>query len=221
VFSDLSSLTISLECYRRPPVPQSCGISKPCATPDKPRPVIPISTFGAPTNNTCTTYSLPFSQVSANSNPRCDVLLRLYKAHDNGKTEPSDCALTECLKEMPVLPSQRPFYLIMDVLDECPTTSGIPSDRERILQLVKGLTDLGLPNLHICVTSLPEIDIRHILEPLASLRVFLHDQSGQKKAIVEYVKSVVYSDSEPIMRRWRMEDKSLVIETLAERADGM
>jgi hypothetical protein len=108
----------------------------------------------------------------------------------------------------------------MDALDECPTTSGIPSDREYILQLVKELTDLGLPNLHICVTSRPEIDIRHILEPRTSLRVSLHDQSGQKKAIVEYVKSVVYSDSEPIMR-WQMEDKSLVIETLAERADGM
>jgi hypothetical protein len=38
---------------------------------------------------------------------------------------------------------------------------------------------------------------------------------------VKYIKSVVYSDSEPIMRRWRKEDKELVIETLAERADGM
>jgi len=39
--------------------------------------------------------------------------------------------------------------------------------------------------------------------------------------IVDYVRSIVYSDSEPIMRRWRTEDKELVIETLAERADGM
>jgi hypothetical protein len=38
---------------------------------------------------------------------------------------------------------------------------------------------------------------------------------------VEYVKSVVYSDSELIMKRWRREDKELVIETLAEKADGM
>jgi hypothetical protein len=51
--------------------------------------------------------------------------------------------------------------------------------------------------------------------------VSLHDQSGQKKDIVEYVKSVVYSNSEPIMRRWRAEDKELVVEVLSERADGM
>ena len=190
--------------------------------PDKPRSVISISTFGAPINNTCTTLlpSLP-TQLSTNSSPRCDILLHLYETHDGGKTQPSDRALAECLKEMLILPDQPPIYLTMDALDECPTTSGIPSDRERVLQLVKELTDLGLPNLHVCVTSRPEIDIRHILDPLTSLRVSLHDQSGQKKDIVEYIKSVVYSDSEPIMRRWRKEDKELVIETLAERADGM
>jgi hypothetical protein len=37
--------------------------------------------------------------------------------------------------------------------------------------------------------------------------------------IADYVRSVVYSDSN--MRRWRDEDKELVIETLSERADGM
>ena len=86
---------------------------------------------------------------------------------------------------------------------------------------MKELVDLGLPGLHICVTSRPEIDIRNILEPLTSCRVSLHDQSGQKEDIENYVQSVVYSDSEPIMRRWRKEDRDLVIETLTERADGM
>jgi len=38
---------------------------------------------------------------------------------------------------------------------------------------------------------------------------------------VEYVRSVVYSDSEAIMKRWRTEDKDLVVEILSERADGM
>jgi hypothetical protein len=122
---------------------------------------------------------------------------------------------------MLLLPDQPPIYLIIDAVDECPNSSGIPSPRERVLQLLKDLVDLQLPNLRICVTSRPEIDIRNILEPLTSCRVSLHDQSGQKKDIENYVRSVVYSDSEPIMRRWRKEDKDLVIETLSERADGM
>jgi hypothetical protein len=161
------------------------------------------------------------AQLSASSNPRCDILSDLYFSHDEGKKQPSDIILAECLKGMLALPDQSPIYLIIDALDESSNTYGIPSPRERVLELVKELVEFGLPHLRICVTSRPEIDIQDILAPLTSLRVSLHDQSGQKKDIVEYVKSVVYSNSEPIMRRWRADDKKLVVEVLSERADGM
>ncbi len=36
-----------------------------------------------------------------------------------------------------------------------------------------------------------------------------------------HVRSIVYSNSEPIMQRWRKKDKELIIETLSECADGM
>jgi ankyrin repeat protein len=161
------------------------------------------------------------TQLSAHSTPRCDTLRNLYSAHDEGKNQPGDSDLTECLKDMLALPDQGPTYLIIDALDESLNSPGIPSPREKVLQLVEELVELCLPNLRICVTSRPEIDIRHVLEPLTSRRVSLHDQSGQKEDIVDYVRSVVYSKSEQIMRRWRMEDKELVIRLLSERADGM
>jgi len=161
------------------------------------------------------------TQLSAYSGPRCDILSELYSSHDEGKNQPSDIKLAECLKKMLALPDPHPTYLIIDALDESPNTSGISSHRETVLQLLKELVNLSLTNLHICVTSRPEIDIRNVLEPLTSRRVSLHDQSGQKKDISDYVRSVVYSDSQQIMRRWRKEDKELVITTLSERADGM
>jgi hypothetical protein len=161
------------------------------------------------------------TQLSARSGPRCDILSRFYSDHDSGARQPTDATLTRCLKEMLTLPDERPVYLIMDALDECSNISGIPSPRDQVLQLVKELINLHVSNLHICVTSRPEVDIRDVLFPLSSRRVSLHDQSGQKKDIEDYVRSVVYSDSEPIMRRWRKEDKDLVIETLSEQADGM
>ena len=161
------------------------------------------------------------TQLSARSSPRCDILSKLYSAHDNGKEQPSDDVLTKSLKDMLSLPDQRPIYLIVDALDESPNTSGIPSARERVLQLLKELVDLRLPNLHICVTSRPEVDIQDVIVPLTSLRVSLHDQSGQKEDIADYVRSIVYSNSEPIIRRWKKEDKDRVIEVLSERADGM
>jgi hypothetical protein len=163
------------------------------------------------------------TQLSACSGPRCDILSDFYSAHDEGKNQPSDSNLAKCLKKMLTLPTtdQRPTFLIIDALDESPNTSGIPSHRDRVLRFVKELVELRLPNLRICVTSRPEIDIRDVLKPLTSCRVSLHDQNGQKKDIEDYVKSVIYSDSESIMRRWRTEDKELAVEVLCERADGM
>ena len=158
-------------------------------------------------------------QLSAQSGPRCDILSRLYSSHDSGARQPNDDILKRCLKEMLTLPDQRPIYLIFDALDECSNVSGIPTPRKRVLQLVNELVDLHMPNLHMCVTSRPEVDIQDVLKPLTSYRVSLHDQSGQKKDIEDYVKSVV--NSEPIMRRWRKEDDELVINRLSERADGM
>jgi hypothetical protein len=161
------------------------------------------------------------TQLSARSNPRCGILSALYSAHDEGKNQPSDSALTKCLQDMLSLPDQHPIYLIVDALDESPISSGIPSPRERVLQLLKELVDLGLPNIHICVTSRPEIDVRNAIEPMTSLRVSLHDETGQKEDIADYVKSVVYSNSDTNMKRWKKEDKEIVVKTLSERADGM
>ena len=161
------------------------------------------------------------TQLSARSRPCCDILSKLYSVHDNGKNHPSDGVLTKSLKDMLTLPDQPPIYLIMDALDESPDTSGTPSARERVLTLLKELVDLRLPNLHICATSRPEIDIRDVIVPLTSLRVSLHDQSGQREDIVDYVRSVVYSSQEPIVRRWKKEDQDFIVEMLSERADGM
>ena len=159
------------------------------------------------------------SQLCAQSNLCCDLLSRIYLAHDEGARAPSDETLTKCLTEMVSLPVPDPIYIVLDALDECPNNSGLPTAREEVLDLVHDLVSLGLPKLHICVTSRPEIDIQTILEPLTSLCVSLHNQTGQKEDIVDYVTSVVYSDRK--IGRWREEDRKLVIETLAERADGM
>ena len=160
-------------------------------------------------------------QLSAQSEPCRDILSRLYLAHNNGEKKPKVSVMTQCLKDMLTVPDQRPIYLILDALDECPNLFGIPSAREQVLALVKELTNLRLPHLHICVTSRPEFDIRATLGPLALNSVSLHDESGQKKDIVNYVNSVVYSDAETMMKRWREDDKKMVVESLSEKADGM
>jgi hypothetical protein len=159
-------------------------------------------------------------QLSARSDPCCDILSQLYSSHERGVQKPSDEAMVECLKEMLTLEAaQGPTYIIMDALDECPITSTIPSPREEVLDLVDELVGLRLPNVHICVTSRPEHDIQAVLKDLTLQAVSLHDESGQQEDIVNYVTSFVHSDRK--VRRWREEDKDLLIKTLSEKADGM
>ena len=161
------------------------------------------------------------SQLSTRSSRCCDILHRAYVTHEDGTRQPSDDILKECLKEMLRLPGQGPIFIILDALDECPDSSGFPSPRDEVLQLVKEFVNLRLRDLHICATSRPEVDIRAVLEPLALRSVSLHDESGQKPDIAEYVRNAVNLSASMAMRRWRDEDKNLVIETLTERADGM
>ena len=158
------------------------------------------------------------SQLSTRSSPCCDILHRVYETHENGTRQPSDDTLKECLKEMLRLPGQGSIFIVLDALDECPDSSGIPSPRNEVLQLVKELVDL---RLHICASSRPEVDIRTVLGQLALRSVSLHDETGQKADITDYIRNVVNSSPSAAMRRWREDDKHLAIETLTDRADGM
>ena len=158
-------------------------------------------------------------QLCHQSDSYCDILTGFYSEHGNGSQHPSDSALARCLMDVLELPRQAPVYLIVDGLDECPNTSSMPTHREKVLKLVEGLIDSLLPNLHICVTSRPETDIKTVLEPLSFCSISLHDESGQMEDIEKYIKSVVTKD--PRNQKWKAEDKQLVIDVLTEKADGM
>ena len=158
-------------------------------------------------------------QLSTESDSCYDVLSKLYSDNNRGIRKPDIDALKKCLADMLSLPGQGQIYIIVDALDECPNFPGRPSAREEVLKLVEELVDLKLPNVHLCVASRPEMDIRMVLESLTSLKTSLHDENGQKQDITDYIKSVVRSDKN--MRRWREEDQNLVIDTLSQNANGM
>ena len=158
-------------------------------------------------------------QLSDQSDILCDILFSLCSAHKLGSEQPTDDSLAQCLEDMLAITGQAPIYLIIDALDECPNDSGIPSSREKVLRLVKDLVGLHHPNLRLCIASRPEFDIRTTLRPLATQQLSLHDESGQKQDIIDYVTSIVRLDER--MKKWRDDDKTMVIGKLTEKADGM
>ena len=149
-----------------------------------------------------------------------EILSAFYSTHSNGAQSPSDDELVRCLMDLLERPGVRPVYLVIDALDECPSyTSSLSSPRERLLSFLEDIVEAQLPNLRICVTSRPEVDIQAILEPLAFRSVSLHDEAGQKNDIMKYINSIVNTNKN--MQNWNAEHKKLVIDVLTEKADGM
>lgn len=149
-----------------------------------------------------------------------DVLYQLYTKCREGSEQPSEAALTGCLKHMLNLPGQVPIYIIIDALDECPDTTGTPSDRNKVLDFVDDLVGSKHPSLYMCISSRPEQDIQSTLNPLTSpsRRVSLHEEGGQKEDINSYIRHFIHSNK--TMQGWSVQDKELVIDTLMKNAGG-
>ena len=158
-------------------------------------------------------------QLCQQSDAYCDALSALYLAHRRGSQHASDTELAQCLKHLLALPEQATAYIVIDGLDECPITTGLPSPREEVLRFVEELVRLHVASMRICVTSRPEADIELVLNPLAIHSVSLHGENGQVQDIEDYIKFVVSTDVN--MKKWRKEDKELVIEVLTRKANGM
>lgn len=163
-------------------------------------------------------------QLCGQSNSYHDILSIFYSTHHhcNRALSPSNDDLLKCLKTLLQLQGQAPVYLIIDALNECPNTSAtvLPSPREDILKALKDLIYVQLPNLRICITSVPEPDIKAALNPFAFRSVSLHDESGQREDIANYVKSVVDTHDDMQIWSWKLDRSQRVIKVLTERGGG-
>ena len=165
-------------------------------------------------------HSSLLAQLCHQSDLYCDILSKLHADHAKGLRRPSDDSLVGCLKEILNLPGLAPVYIVVDALDECPNTStSVRSSRAEVLNFLEEVIHSRFPNLRICVTSRPEVDIKNVLEPLILRRVSLHDETGQNRDIEDYIKSVI--NTHPKNRSWKEEHRQLAIDVLTEKAGGM
>ncbi|KAJ7247552.1 ectomycorrhiza-induced ankyrin-domain/NACHT-domain-containing protein [Mycena rebaudengoi] len=95
------------------------------------------------------------TQLSIRSHPPDSRLDALWTSHANGQKLLTDAelisdALLPLLREF----GQTPVFIVLDALDEC-------SDRRGLLHLISRMLDAKLPNVHILVTSRPEVRVGH------------------------------------------------------------
>ncbi len=152
----------------------------------------------------------------------CGPLYELYKTCE-GSNPPNVDALKQCLKEMLERPGKPPIFIVVDGLDEYPSTSETLYSRETFLDLVGDLVGASHSNLFICVTGRPEPDIQNALHSFKSESTFhhisLHDAPGHMEDINIYIRSFVQNDRK--MMKWGEKEKKDVIEKLSRKAGGM
>jgi len=157
-------------------------------------------------------------QLCDQSDSYCDLLSEFFS---DRKKRSQHASLEECLKK--VLEPKRPYpvYLIVDALDECPKKSVRRTPRGEVLQFLKEFVK-SIPNLHICVTSRPETDIKLVLDHLTSYPpVQLHEEEQQIGDINRHIKWFVNHDEEIMKQEWTMEVKQHVIDVLIRKSGGM
>ena len=118
-------------------------------------------------------------------------------------------------------PDRRPIYLIIDGLDESPNASGLPSPREGVLKLLKHLVGLLLQistyasrAAQKSIFNMPLSPWRHIKSP------FMTKADKRKTSRSTFGLLYTYSDSEQLMKGWKVTDKEYVIKKLSDGADG-
>jgi hypothetical protein len=158
-------------------------------------------------------------QLCAQSEPCCDVLSSVYSTHARGSRRPTNETMKRCLIDMLKCLVQEPAYIVVDALDECPGTPGLPSPRATLLGLIQELIDLHNSNLHICVLSLLDPEVEFVLYPLAPRRVCLHEESGHSQDIIRYLRWML--STHPKMKGWKASDKEVAINTLFRKAEGV
>lgn len=158
-------------------------------------------------------------QFCAQSEPCCDILSNVYSTHGCGSRRPSAETMTRCLMDMLKCLVQEPTYIVVDALDECPGTPGLPSPRATLLGLLRELINLHIPNLHICILSHLDPEMEFVLSPLAPRRVCLHEESGHSQDIIRYLRWML--STHPRMKGWKASDKEVVINTLFRKAEGV
>jgi hypothetical protein len=123
--------------------------------------------------------------------------------------------LLGCLKTILACQGQAPLYVVVDTLNECPNSSGLVTQCQEVIDILKELIKLKLLHIHFCVTSQPKVDIQRVFDPLNPYNMSLHNQGRQIRDLAKYVKSVVCLDM--TMKNWLEKVKESVINTLAEK----
>ncbi|KAJ7885235.1 hypothetical protein B0H13DRAFT_905151 [Mycena leptocephala] len=147
-------------------------------------------------------------QLSVRSHFPDKRLNDLWDSHTRGQELPSNSVLiAEALIPLLTDCDQKPIYILLDALDEC-------SERIELLEFLTTMLDARLPNVHILVTSRPEVQIGRADLVARAVSVSLR---GCVDGDIELYLNEVLSKE----RGWLYDKRDEIKRGLLERGNGM
>ena len=146
-----------------------------------------------------------------------DALHNLFKGCNNGNRKPS---LRELFTVFAVFAKHKDLadiFLVIDALDECSHDEN--NTRKELLELLNTVLSLPTSNIHILVTSRPEIDIKEALEAIRTILSVPLQGAGVEADINLHIEKQLATDEK--FKCWSNEIKSEIKKILTAGANGM
>ncbi|KAK1763946.1 hypothetical protein QBC33DRAFT_518125 [Phialemonium atrogriseum] len=152
------------------------------------------------------------------SRPDIPEQLRELRRLRDMNHEPDEGELEEALRATSQGFSE--VFLVIDALDECPTTG---DERRGLLKLLCRVHGWGLPSLHLFITCRFERNISQTLAPLfCQLSAVIIPLDQRPQEVNNDIKTVIEAElASSTFESWPQETKDKARATLVEKADGM
>jgi hypothetical protein len=134
------------------------------------------------------------------------TLNEVWKSNASGQHFPSNSQLISQALIPIFMEFMQPVYLVLDALDEC-------SEREKLLNAITSILDSELYNVHLLVTSRPEV---HFGTNVAQQGVSISLENCVTQDIESYVDKLLSEED-----GWISENKDTIKTGLLERGGGM
>jgi hypothetical protein len=148
-------------------------------------------------------------QLSTQSAKTPESLEALFSSSLDGSKQPKVEDLIQTFQQ--ILENFQNVFIIVDALDEC-------GDRDGLLMLLENIFNWQLEQLHILATSRRERDIEDSFESFVTAQVSIQSERVNPDIRI-YISERLKKDLR--LRKWPMDVKTEIEETLMARADGM
>lgn len=148
------------------------------------------------------------SQLSGQGPSPDKILDALWSSYSDGRLLPPDSellsqALIPILKEF-----TKPVYIVLDALDECP-------ERDYLLTTITAILDADLPNVHLLLTSRPEVPRGSTALAQHAISISLQDNTHQD------IESYLTKQLSNFDFGWSLEQQGKIKDSLLHRGSGM